>query len=278
MALEFDTLPNDAKSGLQALAAAMWHDLKLRGYTVKIEPGDINLPGTPTFSAKRGHETLYVLVRHRLKRGEVQKWVLYGRSCSNDTRFAICTPHNSSILKRLDELQSDGVGVFKLGEDARFSVVLQTRDLAFNSPAPARSSLKRKIQKLLGEALDKYEKGDWRDGFETACVTLEHECRAYLLRNRRIRLGRVTYLDGTRAKTPTEIQIKKMTLGALKNVFCNMVTPTPTDSQLCAALGTLNKDRIGKVHTPMSKRTERALRTRVGRHFFLISNALSWIT
>lgn len=276
MALEFDTLPNDEGSGLQALAAAMHADLRRRGYSVKIEPGDIALPGTPTFSARRNHETLYVLVRHQLKRDEIDRWVRYGRSCNNDTRLAVCTLSRSSVLKRLAELQSAGVGLYRQRDDG-FDVVLSAKDLAFHSPAPARSSLKRSTQKLLGEALDMYEAGHWRDGFEAACVTLEHQCRRYLERNWRLRPGRVKYLDGGKTKVLTDKQIKRMTLGALKNVFCNMVAPTPTDSQLCAALGRLNRDRIGKVHTPMSKRTEWALRARVGKHLFLISNALSLI-
>lgn len=276
MSGEFWTLPNDAEGGLQTLAKEMLRDLRSRGYRVKIEPQQLDLPGTPTCLAKRDHETLFVLVRTTFSKVEIQRWVGYAQACSGDTRLAICSPLGSKFLKRVGELPHQGIGVVRRSETA-LEEIMPSRDLAFHAKPPARSTLRPKVRRLLGGALDKYERGDWREGFEAACTTLENECVAYLLRGRKLRPGRVTYIEGSKEKTPTEKQIRRMTMGTLKKVFCNLKQPTPTDSMLCAALGKVDKDRNNKVHNPKSKRTERALRTRVGQHFFLISNALELI-
>jgi hypothetical protein len=133
--------------------------------------------------------------------------------------------------------------------------------------------MKPKVRQLLGESLDRLERGDWRPAFEDACVVLEEESRAYLLRN--LKMGRVKYEDGGKIKVPSVKQIKKMPMGALKDIFCRLVAQNKLEANLCSALSSLNPDRILRAHRRRSKGAEGALRRRVGSHFWLINNALT---
>jgi hypothetical protein len=133
--------------------------------------------------------------------------------------------------------------------------------------------MKPKVRELLGEALDRFERGDWRAAFEDACGMLEEECRAYLLRN--LKMGRAKYQSGKKTKEPTRGDIKRMPMGALKDIFCALVSQNQTEANICAALTKLNPDRVRRAHRRQSKSAEAALRRRVGTHFWLINNTLS---
>jgi hypothetical protein len=154
-----------------------------------------------------------------------------------------------------------------------FLTASEARDLAFHARAPDRTTLKPKVRGLLGEAFDRLDDGDWRPAFEDACTVLEEECRGYLLKN--LAMGRVKYKSGNKIKTPTEQQIKKMPMGALKDVFCKMVSQNQIEANLCTALTKLNPDRVRRAHKRRAAQSETALRRRVGTHFWMISNALS---
>ena len=67
-----------------------------------------------------------------------------------------------------------------------------------------------------------------------ACTVLEEACRSYLLEQRL--LGRLSYTNGSKITHPSDAGIKRMTLGQLKEVFCNMVRQNPREANLCRAL------------------------------------------
>jgi hypothetical protein len=104
-----------------------------------------------------------------------------------------------------------------------------------------------------------------RPAFEDACGILEEECRSYLIKN--LKMGRVKFQTGGKIKIPTEKQIRRMPMGALKDIFCNLVNQNQLEANLCAALTKLNPDRILRAHHRRSKRTEAALRKRAGHIF-----------
>jgi hypothetical protein len=66
-----------------------------------------------------------------------------------------------------------------------------------------------------------------------------------------------------------------MPMGALKDIFCKLVSQNQLEAHLCSALTKLNPDRIRRTHKRKSKASEAALRRRAGTHFWLINNALS---
>lgn len=267
MAIEFLTLPDE----LQTLANRLAEDLAARGYKVKREPDSLELPATPTISATRRHETHYFLVRQSWTEVEIEQWHRFCCSCATETRLTICSSARPTN-PRMSKLRGLGIGFMRQHGDG-FHREVESRDLAFHAKAPDRASLKPKVRALLGEALDRLDGGDWRPAFEDACGILEEECRRYLLRN--LRMGRVKYQVGTKTKIPTVAHINKMTLGALKDVFCQMISQNHTEAHLCAALTKINPDRIRRTHRKKAKNAEAAVRRRVGIHFWLINNALS---
>lgn len=269
MPVEFITLPDE----LQGLANDLLRELERRGYRFKAEPNPLELPATPTIRATRGHETHYFLVRQKIFDEENQQWFRFARSCGTDTRLTVCCPADfQPFAHELHSLRGSGIGLIILTDNG-FQPAVEARDLAFHAQAPDRAALKPRVRELLGEALDRFERGDWRPAFEDACGILEEQCRAYLLQN--LKMGRVKYQAGGKIKVPTRKQINKMTLGALKIIFCKLKSQNHIEANLCSALSKLNPDRVRRAHFRGQSRSDAALRKRAGTHFWLISNALS---
>jgi hypothetical protein len=269
MAADFLTLPDE----LQALASELVTDLTSRGYRPEKEPNSLNLPATPTIVATRGHETHYFLVRQIVGPAEVDTWLRYACSCTKDTRITFCCPEGHSVgITQLASLRRRRIGLTVRTTNG-FDITSEARDLAFHAHAPDRTQLKKGVRELLGESFDRLEAGDWRPAFEDACTVLEERCRSYLLT--KLKMGGVKYKSGKKTKTPTPKQIKKMTLGSMKDVFCKMIRQTQIEANLCTALSKLNPDRIRRVHTRTKPESEAALRRRVGTHMWLITNALA---
>lgn len=271
MASEFLTLPDE----LQELANLLLAELETRGYRVSTEPNLMHLPATCTILAVRGHETHHFLVRQTLTLDEADEWHRYCCSCTTDTRLTICFP-NGVVLAAADLalLREKGVGLGSL-VNSTLQQESEARDLAFHARPPDRARMKPRVRELLGESLDRFERGDWRTAFEDACAILEEQCRAYLVRN--CRLGRVKYQSGKKVKTPTPQEIRRMPMGALKDIFCQLISQNKIEANICAALDQLNPDRIRRAHKRSSKVSENVLRRKVGKHFWLINNALSLI-
>jgi hypothetical protein len=269
MATDFLTLPDE----LQSLANELLLHLSRRGYAPKKEPNSLTLPATPTIMATRGHETHYFLVRQKVSSPELDTWYRYACSCTTDTRITFCCPENSAVgLAQVGSLREQRIGL-TIRSIRGFDITSEARDLAFHAHAPERAGLKPKVRELLGEAFDRLEAGDWRPAFEDACTTLEEQCMKYLLT--KLKMGGVKYKSGSKIKMPTDKQIKKMTIGAMKDVFCKMINQNQLEANLCAALTKLNPDRIRRAHTRSAVGSEAALRKRVGTHMWLISNALT---
>ena len=265
---DFITLPDK----LSPLASSLADVLKQRGYSVRYEPSEISLPSTPALSAKRNHEKLYVLVKERLDFTEVRNWHRYCQSCSSDTRIAVCVSEGE-LLTQADIAKMSGLGVglvFTLAEEFHWST--QPRDIAFHAQLPDRRELNAKVRILLGEALDRFDEHEWRTGFENACLVFEDESRKYLLRN--VPQGRIKYLRKSKLISPTRAQIRRMTLGTLKLIFCNLHRQNQLEAKICAALDSLNPQRIRRIHNARSASAERTLRHHVGVQMWTIINAL----
>ena len=213
-----------------------------------------------------------MLLVEKLDFNEIRNWHRYCQSCSSDTRMAVCV-FDGHLLAQAEVAKMDAFGaglVFMLPEGFRWSV--QPRDLAFHAQLPDRTQLSPKVRSLLGEALDRFEQHDWRTGFENACLVIEDESRKYLLRN--VDQGRVKYVKNSRVISPTSAQIRKMTLGALRLVFCNLHRQNQLEAKICAALDALNPERVARIHNARNSSTERRLRHQVGVQMWTIINAL----
>jgi hypothetical protein len=269
MPTDFVTLPDE----LQALANNILQKLARHGYRVQSEPELLELPATPTILAIRGHETHYFLVRQTVEIMEIQQWHRYCCSCTTDTRATVCYPTGRRMRTReIASLRDRGIGLATIIDD-QLQFQSEARDLAFHARAPDRDFMKPKVRQLLGEALDRLDRGDWRPAFEEACGILEEECRSYLIK--KLRMAPLRYQSGNKIKTSNAEQIRRMPMGALKDIFCKLVSQNQLEAHLCSALTKLNPDRIRRTHKRKSKVSEAALRRRAGTHFWLINNALS---
>lgn len=268
--LEFITLSDE----LVPLATKLISHMEEHGYTIRIEPSDISFPSTPTISARREHQRLYIIVVKQISAHDVEMWVRYCTSCPNDSRIAFCIIDNDAVsAAELAKYMKVGVGIISLNAETLLWLT-EPRDIAFHAALPERGTLKPHVRRLLGEALDRFDNKDWRTGFENACLVLEDESRKYLLRN--ATAGRVSYRDDRgKVKTPTKKKIRKMTLGALKIVFCNLLQQNQIESIVCSAIDKLNPERIRRIHGARRHQTESALRRQVGTQMWSIINALS---
>lgn len=259
----FITVPDEQVPVAEAVASLY----RSRSFRVSVEEFDISRPGLPTMTMRRRGETHFILVRRKADTRELGSWVAYCQSRQQDSRVVVvmATEKSASALRAM------GVGVI-VYQDGGLTELIEARDLAFRSRMPDRSFLKPKARRLLAEPYEKFERGDWYEAFGSACTVLEEVCRSYLIEQRA--LGRLSYTDGGKLKSPTETGIRKMTLGQLKQVFCNMVRQNPKEANLCRALTLLNPPRIVKAHTTNKAK----LRGKVGLHMWTIVNALQELT
>jgi hypothetical protein len=211
-----------------------------------------------------------------IQNDRAEQWVRYGRSCSGDTRLALCMPSLSSVNEKAHVFLADkGVGLYRCST-ADFLEALPPRDLAFNLELPELRDLSSPLRRVLGPVYEKFDRGDWREGFQEACLVLESEARLYLRSG--IKSSRIKILDDNgNPRNPRVRDIDRMTLGQLGHAFSRIESQNHTDSLLTKALPQINPDRIGVVHKKLTARTERRLRENVGRNMWTVINCLRQI-
>jgi hypothetical protein len=141
----------------------------------------------------------------------LRTWVAYGRSCSADTRVALAGFAADISGEDVMQLRDLGVGLYSIGENRQLLEAVSPIDLAVNIDPPDLSNYSKRIRKALGGAYEHIERGQWREGFEAACVALETNARAYLKNS--VESGRISFrnISGS-ARTFTATRIEKMTL------------------------------------------------------------------
>lgn len=246
------------------------------GYSVEAEKGNIEFPYTPSLYCSHQKARVFVEVSGTIDFDIVDEWVSYGRSCSTDTRVVIAVPSDRGAISQaeLSRLKDLGVGVLEVGADAGDArELLAPRDLTVNISPPKLSNYSNGVRKRLGLAWQQLRRGDWREGFESACVALENAARVYL--KREMARGRITLVTQKgKARNVTAKQIDKMPMGALKDCFKEIAAPNKSDSVIAAALERVNPDRIRVAHKKDDARADAALRRNVGRHLWTIANAM----
>jgi hypothetical protein len=259
----------------ELLAAALVHGeaLEARGFRLQVEPFDLAYPYTPVFIGKRQQTTVIVEVQSVLNFDNLEQWVRYGKACQTDTRVILGLPHGVEISgEQLDRLRSLGVGLRLIGGGKVYEV-LPASDLALQIEPP---NLPKKLRPILGEAYDKFDRGQWREGFEDACMVFEQEARAYLRTH--VSRGRVTFRPTRRGGVPTLTQIDGMTMGQLAEAFARIQTPNQADTRIGQALKRLNRDRVTVAHYKgRGAARESRLRRNVGKNMFIVITGLKAI-
>lgn len=243
------------------------------GWEVSIEPFDLAYPRTPVFTARRDHTTYVVEVQSSLELAVLEQWARFCKGCADDTRIVVCLasidPPDGVSLSRLRAI---GVGLVLISDGEPMELVPPI-DLALRLELP---ELPEELRPTLGAAYDLIQKGEWREGFESACTRLEQAARAYL--NERIVRAGVTFVSpkGT-IKSYSEDAVGRMTLGRLATVFQEIRSPNVADSRLGQSLKTVNDNRITVAHFKgISPERERALRETVARNMFVVVNGLRY--
>jgi hypothetical protein len=145
--------------------------------------------------------------------------------------------------------------------------------LAFNVELPELIKMPPVLRKMLGSAYEKFGRKEWRDGFEDACLSLETECRNYLLKG--LKSGRIVVLKKNgQPESLTVTKVKRMTLGQLADVFSRIQSQNHVDSLLAGSLKAINPDRILVAHRRRSAAAERRLRRFVPKQMWVVINAL----
>src|SRR5215211_4947399 len=175
-AWEFLTVSDD----LLGTANAVAEYLHGRGYKVTPEKQDIGYPVTPTLHAKRGSMTAFVEVEATIQQDRLAEWVAYGRSRSRDTRVWVALNANAPRTGADDlALKQLGVGVL-LVDGKTVTETMPASDLALNLALPDISSAPRPVQTILGRAYEHFDRAEWREAFNDACLALETAARRHL--------------------------------------------------------------------------------------------------
>lgn len=254
-----------------ATAAAQFYDSL--GYAVTAEPRELGYPFAPTLRCKRQSTTCFVEVSADAALERLREWVSFGRSAKADTRVLLAIPDGVTLSARKQmALKQLGVGLLIAGAGG-VSEFMSPQDLAVNVELPDLAKDPKRLRAVLGSVYEHFERSQWREGFEEACVALESSARSYLWDA--LETGRTAVLtDAGNVKKLTKAKVFRLTMGGLARDFANMQKQNHSDSIIGATLTQLNRDRIRVVHKKRAPAAERALRTNVGGQMWKIVGAL----
>jgi hypothetical protein len=247
-----------------------------KGHAIKVEPEDLGFPYTPTFTAKLSHTLVICDVQDRVNVDRTLEWVQYARTCQRDTRVIVALA-GSVMVKPRDEqkLSAFGVGVLMCSAENCYEKLIAI-DQALALSLPELTTLPPKVRRVLAPAYDQFARGDWREGFKTACQSFELEARSYL--EKALRLGKVQLVTPTGKYSKVKpATISRATQGQLAGYYRTIAAPNKTEAFLEQALARLNDDRVRAIHYGTSGHTEARLRRNVGQHMLVIINALKYV-
>lgn len=270
---KFLTVPTELVEYAESVAA-YFHD---RGYRVRAEHYALGYPTRPTLTCQRRGITLIVEVSAKVPESLLGDWARFAASSSSDTEVALCLPDLVTVNHTaLTFLQSQRIGLYIASTDS-CTERLAPVDLALKIALPKISELPRRVRKLLGSVYEHFDRAQWREGFKDACQILEESARRHLKKS--IHSLRIVVLDKNgNARTLTDAQIDKMTLGALAVAFSNINKPNAVDDLVAKSLLSINPDRVASTHHKAKTSTERSLRRNVGKHMWTIIAALKGLS
>lgn len=274
-----------AKKNFQAVpteliehAETLRRHLDMLGYRINLEPHELGYPQAPTIVGKLRHKTVIYEACSKIDIKNIRQWVAFCKSCSEDTRFALCIPESSistHLSKHQKECQSIGVGIY-VSDSSTIKEFSAPKDLSLKLELPDLSTLPKAIRSLLGPAYELINRGEWREGFFQGCKALEQKAANYLVDA--INTGRLNIYEKGVIKNPTPATIKRLPLGALKDTFSKAQPQNSTDSMLFKTLKAINPDRIPQAHKVPTSKQEANLRKNVGTNMHAIVQALKSMT
>ncbi len=269
---EFRTVPEELL-GI-ASAASTW--LKNRGHKVTPERHEIGYPFTPTLYGKRHMAIALIEVDAEVVIDRMKEWVAYGRSRRSDTRVWCAMPDHAARTGKQDlQLTELGVGLLLIS-DGKAVETIPAKDLALNVELPAIDGLPRRVQKALGPVYEHFERGEWREGFEEACLALEDAARQHLWKG--VKAGRIAVVSASgNQEHLTKKKIDRFTMGDLAQRYGLIVQQTHADRVIGDTLKLVNPNRVGVVHHKRKAAAEAKLRRDAGKQMWQMIGALKEI-
>lgn len=246
--------------------------LEDQGFRVQIEPYDVAYPVSPTFLAKRGSVEHFVEVNDRCRPKRIREWVAYAKTRQHETYVTLVLPHDVTVkADALAVLTELGCGLVYTSASG-IQTILVARDLGLSLSLPDLAVQRAPIRQRLRHVYDKFDRGEWLDGFKDACQVVENLARRRFITE----LSRIKLADKKTGKPRpiTATQARKLTLGQLAFAHDQIVAPTKDDVTIGKALQALNKDRVGAVHNTTDARIRNRIRKNVSKHMWTVMSAL----
>jgi hypothetical protein len=269
---EFRTVPEE----LLGIAAAASKWLKDHGHKVTPERHEIGYPFTPTLYGKRSSAIALIEVDAEIPIDRMQEWVAYGRSRRSDTRVWCAMAENAPRTGKQDmRLKQLGVGLLLI-DDGEALEMIPAKDLALNVELPALDTLPPRVQKVLGPVYEHFDRAEWREGFQEACLVLEDAARKHLWKG--VKAGRIAIVsEKGKQEQLTKYRIEKLTMGELAQRFSRIVQQTHADRVIGDALKQVNPNRVSVTHHKTKAATEAKLRRDAGSQIWMMIGALKEI-
>lgn len=243
--MDFD-VPDSIKH--VAMHASEWHFD--RGYVVSEDDEDPSLPQAPTYTARREHKLCIVEAVDAIDSDRMERWVLYGKGSDIETRVSICIDDSHPGRAAIgDYCVENGLGLIVVS-DGVARELHQARDLTANLAVPSVRHEPDHVKAALGEAVEKYERGDWHSGFSDAVREFESLAKRRL--GQLVRQG-VTFspIPG-RNRAPSETEAENAMLGEMEQLFA-MVDPQTAESvELLRVVKYVRAHRNSVMHDPAS--------------------------
>jgi len=265
--VDFELVPVDLLDA--AIIYGEW--IAARGFSIEIEPYDLEFPNTPLLKATRGMASYFHEVSSAVDLSRAEDWVKYGRASKAEVRYVAAVSTDSDIPQRtLMKLRQLGVGL-DIVDGRSVQSLIAPHDLSLDAEFP---ELTGRLVVSLGSARDLLEQGHWKEAFEDACLALETAARIYMAKAVRAKRVRFVRDNGSTANY-TEEQIMKKTLGQLAGVYDELAQPTQAESRVAQSLRRVNPHRVTVAHFKHeSGARESELRSTVGKELIVIVNAM----
>lgn len=243
------------------------------GFNVRIEAQHIEYPNTPTLLGIRNSTQHFVEVTNACHLKVLTEWSRYAGAQQHETYVSLVLPDGTDLKGQdLTALSGIGIGIFYSGDDGIIEV-RPPRDLALKLSLPELNALPPKVRRKLRPAYNKFERGEWADGFKDACQVVEALARRRFVSY--LASGRIQLIKTNgKPRSLSRIAAERLTLGQLATAHQQIVAPNQADTTIATVLSAINRDRVGATHRSDDGRVRARVRRNVSKHLWSIVKAM----
>lgn len=264
----FDTIPDE----LLELANEAHSYFDVRGYDIHIEQREVGFPYLPALICKRQTENHIVEILSRNDDSRFRRWIAFAQSQNVDTKISFAIHKSNITIDMIDYFYQYGIGLLSF-ENGAYRYLSDPRNLAAPSGLPDLRDINPVIRPHIAPALEKFVRGEWRDGLIDAFALIERACKIKLTKG--IESGTYTFInrDGHQVNY-TVNSIESMTLGQIKTAFNEIQNRTQIDSFIHATISSILAARNKITHGRGNAAAENEVRQGAGNHVHAILSCL----